>query len=233
MTDRIRRFLAGALAAGALLFAAGCGGTNHLAEYDFEGRTVAVTAAVPPLPGVFTDPNVVTPVDLNRPAETFLRVGTAVAKEAAARRAEARMDSALARVDVAERLARRTLLQSARYLGYRPVNDLDRADFLLDIRVKEYGLTAHSWDAAVNFVLDAEVRLLDRRARRVVWKKKIRHTEPVTAAIIGFGPTLGNVFTAATLASLSVDEMERAFKNLADYAADRFAGELREDYYER
>ena len=231
MTDRIRRLFTGALAA-ALLFTAGCAGTNHLAEYDFEGRTVAVTAAVPPLPGVFTDPAIES-LNPEKPVETFLRLSTAAAREIAARRAEARMDSALARVDVADRLARRTLLKGARYLGYRPVNDLDRADFLLDIRVKDYGLTAHSWDAAVNFVLDAEVRLLERRAHRVVWKKKIRHTEPVTATIIGFGPTLGNVFTAATLASLSVDEMERAFKNLADYAADRFADELREDYYDR
>ncbi len=222
-----------AVALAALLFTAGCAGTNHLAEYDFEGRTVAVTAAIPPLPGVFTDPTVINPVDLEKPAETFLRIGTAAAREAAARRAEARMDSALARIDVAERLARRTLLKGAQYLGYRPVNEIDRADFLLDIRVKEYGLTAHSWDAAVTFVLDAEVRLLDRHARRVIWKKRIRQTDPVTGAVIGFGPTVGGIFTAAALASLTVDEMERAFRHLADYAAERLADALREDYYDR
>lgn len=215
----------------AALFAAGCGASHQLDDYRFDDATVAVVANIPPRPAVFTDALFDARLDPDDPLGSVFRAGTALAKHAEARRAQQRMDSALAYVDVAERTARRALHESARTLGYRPVDDPAHADFILDLRVADYGLVADSWDAVVYFEVEAELRLLDRRGRRTIWKQRIREAEPASVAAVGLGTTFGNVYTAVALSRLSVEEMAQALEDLADFTADRFAGALRHDYY--
>lgn len=216
---------------GILVVGAGCGTSHRLHEVSLSGATVAVVANIPPRPAVFSDAFFDARVDPNDPIGSVFRAGTALAKHAEVREARARMDSALAYVDVADRVARQALLQSARHLGYVPVNDPRDADFLLDIRIADYGLTADSWEAVLQFEVDAEMILLDRRNRQVVWKKRIREVEPVSQAQVPLGTTFGNVYTARALARLSVEEMVVALENLADYTADHLAAALRHDYY--
>jgi len=55
--------------------------------------------------------------------------------------------------------------------------------------------------------------------------------EPVSQAMVGLGPSFGNVYTAAALSRLSVKEMVQAFERLSDYCAERLVAELRQDYY--
>ena len=66
-----------------------------------------------------------------------------------------------------------------------------------------------------------------------MWRTRLEETEPVSDAFIGLGPSFGNVFTAAQLARLSVDEMVVALEHLADYTAARLTAALRHDYYAR
>lgn len=220
------RLLLGAL----FLTLAACGSSHRLKKYDFSGGTAAVVAAIPPAPTVFSDAGLGY-LDLDRPLETFLRVGTAVVKEGEVRAAQKRLDEALARTDIAGRVAEQTLLRSARHLRYRPVDDPDRADYLLDLRVDDYGLVADSWESTVFFMIDAEVVLIDNATGRVIWDRRIREREPASRSLIGIGPTAGNVFTAATLSNLSVEEMAEAFERLADYSADHIVASLRHDYF--
>jgi hypothetical protein len=220
------------LAGAALAVLAGCGSSNRLSRYDFTGARVAVVAAIPPRPAVFTDLPADAWVNPHDPVGTLIRAGTAAAKHREAREAQARMDSALALVDVPEAIAARALLQSARYLGYQPSNVPGTADYLLDLRVADYGLVADSWEATVHFTVDAEMILVDRHTRRPIWKERIREYEPVSRATLGLGTTFGNVFTAAALSRLSVEEMTAALEHLAAYAADRLTLALRDDYYE-
>lgn len=227
----MRRFV-GFLALVALgVAASACGGTSRLHEYAFAERRVAVVAAIPPRPLVFTDGFFDARLDPRDPVGTAFRVGSAFAKHNEARKAQARMDSALAAVDVAERVARQTLVQGARHLGYRPVDHPREADFVIDVRVFDYGLVASSWEAATYFEIDAEVLMVEAATRRVIWRERVREHEPVSAAFFGLGRTLGNVYTAATLSALSTEEMAQALEHLADYTADRLTAELRRDYY--
>ncbi|GIV58725.1 MAG: hypothetical protein D6746_15130 [Bacteroidetes bacterium] len=218
--------VAGLVLAGLL---AGCGSTNRLSEVDFTDRTVAARAAVPP-PSILMVGSDVIVADRDNPIRTAATVGAVLARERALRRAADRLDSAAAQIDVPGRLARETLLRSARVLGFRPTADLHGADFVLDLRLERYGLQAATWEGAVRFILEGEMVLMDNRSRRVIWRKPIREVEPVTPALIGFGPLAGNVFTAAALAGLSTAEMVRALERLTDHAAHRLAAALRDDY---
>jgi hypothetical protein len=213
-----------------VLAAAGCGSSHHLKKYDFAGGSAAVIAAIPPAPTVFSDLGLGY-LDLDRPLEAFLRVGTAVVKEGEVQVAQKRLDEALARVDVAERLAEQTLLRGARHLRYHPINDPDQADYLIDLRVADYGLVADSWESTVFFMIDAEVVLIDNATGRVIWDQRVREREPASRRLIGLGPTAGNVITAATLSKLSSEEMVEAFERLADYSADHLVASLRHDYF--
>ena len=210
---------------------AACSSSNHLRDYEFTDERVAVVAAIPPRPAVFTDLPWDARVDPDDPIGSIFRAGTAIAKHAEARRAQDRMDSALAFVDVPERIAAQVLLDGSRSLGYRPVDHPHDADYLLDLRVADYGLVADSWDAAVHFEVDAELVLFDRQTDRVIWREHVRTREPISDAP-GFGTTFGNVYTAATLSRLSVDDMIRALEDLAGFAAAELVGTLRHDFYE-
>ena len=216
----------------ATIVLAGCSNSNRLHNYDFDDQKVAVIANIPPRPAVFSDLAYDARVHPDDPVGSVFRAGTAIAKRTQARQAQARMDSALAHIDVAERIAERSLLGSARYLGYRPVNYPDAADFILDIRVIDYGLVADSWDAAVQFEIDAEMFLLDRHTRKPIWKHHLRTVEPLSSAPLGLGATFGNVFTASALSKLTAEEMALAIEHLADYTADRLVIALRDDFYD-
>ena len=222
-----RRVLLGLI----LLVGIGCGSTNRLHEVDLDDARVAVVANIPPRPVVFTDVLYDARIDPYDPVGSIFRAGTAIAKQSQARQAQARMDSALTHVDVADRVARQALRRSAPTLGYRPTNHVDDAGFILDLHIANYGLVADSWEATVHFEVDAEMLLIDRRTRRVIWKKRIREVEPVSHAGIGLGTTFGNVFTAAALSKLSVEEMVIALEHLADFTAAHLTAALRHDYY--
>lgn len=225
------RSLQGFVGLAALVLMAGCGSSHHLHEYDFTDATVAVVANIPPRPLVFTDAPYDARVDPKNPIGSFFRAGTALIKHAEAREAQQRMDSALAYVDVAERVARRALRQSAGLLGYRPVDRPADADYVLDIHIADYGLVADSWEAAVHFEIRAEMVLVDRRTRRTVWRKRVREVEPGSDALLGLGPSFGNIYTAVTLSRLTTEQMITALEHLADYTAERLTEALRHDYY--
>ncbi len=226
LSPRVRPLLLASLA----FLAVACSSSNHLEDYNFDETTAAVVAAIPPRPAIFSD-NAFW-IDRDRPWATALRLGTAIYKEREAYRAGKRMDEALDQIDVAERIARQSLLQTSRYLGYRPVNNPRRADYILDIKVHDYGLTADSWDGAVHFFLDADVYLIDPTEDRVIWKYDVHEHEPVEHGIFGIGGSGGNVLSARALSTLSTEEMAEGFARLADFSADQITRVLREDYYD-
>jgi hypothetical protein len=205
---------------------AGCAPSHRLAEVELSGRTVAVMAAIPPGPRVVTGP---WPF-LDRPVTA--PPGPARRRYEAARAAQSRLDSAAVRVDVAEVLARRALLESGRALGFRPVSDPDEADFILDVRLLDYGLYAASFESVVLFVAEADVLLLRRGSGEVVWQRRIREREPVRAELFGLDEEAGSRLTAQRLTRLSTDEMALGLAYLADFAAERVARGLSTAYAE-
>ena len=115
-----------------LVVTSGCGGHNHLSEYDFESHSLALVYIAPPRPMLLTGWY---DVAANDPVTAVVAAGSGVAKEVSGRRARARLDSATALVDVAGLMSRRTLDRTSRYLAAHPTANPRGADFVLEVNV--------------------------------------------------------------------------------------------------
>lgn len=215
---------AAALAVGFLTAGlAACGGHN-LAEYDFADRTLAVVYFSEPIPELWTGD-----LDLegDNPLEVVVNAGGRVAREVEGRKARARLDSAASRIDLAERMADRTLTRASRYLGTRSVESESEADYVMEVDVRRMGLDARG-SAAYLFVR-AEAILLDARTGREIWDADINGRDRLTPSVWGSEEVLGDIVTVGTLGTVSVDEFERLLGSLTDFVADRISRELRGD----
>ena len=213
-----------------ILISAGCHHTNRLAEYDFDARSVTMITTIPTRPDVFTGDFFF--FDKDRPLKFFANVGSSVVKEAEAEKARVRMDSAYQCIDVNGILKERTLDQVGLHLGAFTVEDPSEADYLIDLLIVEFGIDAKSWDANAFFKLKADVQLIDRANKRLVWETGFEETEQITPGIWGPVPGVRNVLTAAALANLTVEEMAVILENLVYFSADRITRRLQDDWYE-
>jgi hypothetical protein len=217
---------AGSAASALLLTLLACGGLNRLGEYDFSDGTLAVAADVPARPEVLTGPLFF--ADADDPIRTLIRAGARIATEVQASEAREKLDEAAEQADVASRLSQRSLERTARSLGATVSEDLDRADFILEVTVREYGIDAENWEAAAHFFIDADIYLIEGPTGVGIWESKVHERDRITPVLIGVGSTAREVVTAGYLASLSVEEITRALEQLADYSADRVADRLRD-----
>ena len=202
-----------------------CGGGNRLAEYDFAGGALALVDLGTPRPVLLTGEM---DVETEEGAlEAVLDAGSRVAKEASARKARSRLDSAARRVDMGEMMADRILERGSRYLGTRPVEAEAEADFLLELDVRDYGIDARSGRDARLFVV-ADVILLERETGREIWSTEVRGRDRLVPSVEGVDLP-PDIFTAGGLTRISVDDFERILRGLADVSADAVADRLRED----
>lgn len=214
---------AGALVmAGVLVWVAGCGSKHRLARYDFSGQTIAVTHFAAPAPELITGRHGAGSDD---PVAVVVAAGSRIAMEVEGRRARTRLDSAATRVDVAARVADRTLERASRYLGAHPVADRADADFLLEVDVREVSIDARGSRAILR--VRSEVALLDVHSGREIWSARVRSTGPLTPDVDTGGVVPSEAITAGGLTALSVADFERGLERLADRAADWISGELR------
>ncbi len=201
----------------------GCSG-NHLDEYDFADQSLAVVYFTAPAPRLWTGG---VDVEGDNPLEVVVSAGGRVAREVEARRAQARLDSAAVGVDLAKRMADRTLERAGRYLGTRPVEEESEADYLLEVDIRRLGLDASGHGAYL--VVVGEAVLLDGRTGREIWDADVRGHERLSPALWHSSDVLGDVVTAGALSGVSVAEFEDILGALTDFVADRIGRELRGD----
>lgn len=213
-----------------LLSTVGCNSYNKLKRYDFNQQTMAVLAAYPPRPMVFTGYGEAW-AGWHHPVRAAMRVGTAIAKYKEVEEAQQRLDSAFQYVDVAERLAGRALVRNAQYLGYEPVNDPQTSDFIMDVRIREYGILADSWDSSASFIVEGELQIFDNRTKKLIWRQKIDERELITGTLFGLGVTAGNVLTARALSRLTTEQMTVGLEAVAEHAAEQISRKLQHDYF--
>jgi hypothetical protein len=220
---RVARSLACTLAVFAL---PACAGHHHLGDYAFTERSMAVVVVSPPAPSLLTSGYNLRADD--DPVTAVLRAGTSAAKDVEARRARARLDSATARVGATGDLAQRTLERTSRYLGTRPVASANDADFLLEVRMKSFGLDARGQSSAYLYT-NAEAVLLDRRTGREIWNVAVHGTDRLTPRVRGTAdvPGAGAIIAAGSLASMSVADFQDALHQLAELSSNVVADELR------
>jgi len=204
---------------------AGCGRKHYLAEYQFAEKTMALVWVEPPSPELRTGWYNLRPS--RNPVEAAMRVGGGVAKEVEARKASVRLDSAVTRVDINNKLAQRTLERASVYLGTRPVQNRSEADFVLEIDMHGFGIDARSNNAAYLFTR-AEAILVDRRSGREIWSVDIHSSDRMTPFVIGTRTVPSSIFTAATLHSLSVQDFQDGLEQLVVFSSNAITRELRE-----
>ena len=150
------------------------------------------------------------------------------------RRAQARLDSVVAQVDVADRIARQTLAGAARALRFAPAARPEGSDYVLDLRVADYALVADSFEGAVYFVLVGDVLLTDARTGERLWDAELAEREVLDGsrfgAAFGLPASVGNVVTGEALADLSAGDMAAGLGRLADFVAARISERLADDY---
>lgn len=208
---------------------AACGGNKqHLAEYSFADRTMAMVSVAQPAPGLLTGAYNLSVDDGLK--EAVMKAGTGVAKDVEARRARARLDSATMRSDLSRDLANRTLERTSRYLGVRAAPSADNADFLMEIHMHSFGLDARSSSAAYLYT-NAEAVLLERRTGREIWNVNVRGTDRLTPRVrggVGGVPGVpGAIVTAGTLHTLTVADFQDALDQLLALSSNLIADELR------
>jgi hypothetical protein len=203
---------------------AACGQHHHLAEYTFADRSLGLVYIAPPSPVLYTGSYGVRLDD--DPVTAVVRAGAGVVKEVEARKANARLDSANARVNVADMLAKRTVERAGRYLGMRPVAASEPADYVLEIQMRKFGIDASGASAAYLYT-NAEAVLLERRTGREIWSAKVRGTDRLTPSVYGANRVPGTIITAGTLSTVSVADFQSALDQLATLSSTVIADQLR------
>jgi hypothetical protein len=205
---------------------AACGGgpKHHLQQYQFADRTLGLVYVEPPAPellhGLY---------DLRIPETKMQGVvlaGGAAAKEVAARRARARLDSASRTIDVSTSLAQRTVERASRYLGTHPVATPNGADFVLEVTMRSFGIDARNSEAAYLFT-SAEAVLLDRHTGREIWSVRVKGRNRMTPYVQGTPNVPASIITAATISTVGVAEFQAALDQLVTYTSNLITNELR------
>ena len=213
-----------------LVVLSACGPSHRLADVSLDGQRVAVAASIPPAPRVQAGSPAEMAINLYDPIGSAVRVGTSASKARAARAAQVRLDSVVARVDVSDRIARQVLAGSARALSFSPAQRPSDAGYLIDLRVVDYALVADSFDGDVFFVLEGDVTLLDPETGEVFWQTALAEREVLDGTFFVMPAAIGNVITGRALSRLSGDEMATGLVRLADFTAQRIVERLARDY---
>lgn len=211
--------------AAVVVVVAGCGGKHYLAQYQFADRTLALVYIEPPAPELLHGY-----YDLSVPdnaVRTAVLAGATVAKEVQARRARARLDSAVQHVDVSGRLAQRMLERASRYLGTRAVMTPDGADYVLEVNMRSFGLDAR-YSTASYLYTRAEAVLIDRHTGREIWSVNVRGRDRLTPWVHGTRDIPSAVINAGTLSTVTVQDFQEALDQLVTYTSNLITSELRE-----
>ncbi len=210
------------LAALLLVASSACGARHHLNEYTFADRSMALVVLGTPAPGLITGGYDLRSDDV---VELAAKAGSKVVKDVEARRARARMDSATARMRLADSLAKRTLERASRYLGVRPATSAADADYLLEMHMRNYGINASGSTASL--YTNAEAVLLDRRTGREIWNVKVHGTDRIAPRVRGAGGVGGSIIAAGALHTMTVADFELALDQLMSLSSNVVADELR------
>jgi len=158
--------------------------------------------------------------------QELLHLGSHVARDYQADQVGEKLWRAADSVDIAGLTADGVLERAADLLRGRPVESIQESDFQIEIRIKEYGIAAGSWDARAFFFVKADVFILDGETGRRIWKESVDASDPVNPHGWLFGGTLANLVSARELSNLSVSEIRDALVGLADYSAVKVAEKL-------
>lgn len=194
-----------------------CGTSHSLSTEGLQGRTLAVTAAVPEPPIVYHTGLAALNVRPYAPYGDRPR-GAAVQEARQAQRVETVLQAAADEVQPVRALAAQLGQATAEAWGMELVADPEAADVVLDVKVLGYGLTMPSWRAGVAFFLDADVVLIDQANDRTLWTYTYDRTRNARPDIRY--PAMGR---------MTVEELGGRLLDYTDAVATRISRRLQRD----
>jgi len=219
-----------AVLAAASLLLVSCSTVNKLDRYRVEDEELMATMRVPPPPTMDIDTSVW--VDSNNPIGTALKIGTTIFKASEAEQARGIMLQALSSVDVPAIVLEETSQACAAALRARLVERGQKAEYLLDLDIHQYGIQAPSWGGEVSLHLSLTPSLYHERDGKIVWRRKYVTVDvPASPQMFGGGGIAGDIVTAAVLSTLTVEQLETGFRRLALESARAVIDLLERDFY--
>lgn len=215
----------------------GCTSVNKIAEYEFEGKSMAVIAPYSPPPEIYTESPTAPATEEKKEQGGFLNtlsriaeVATDVAQAFTEVDAQAKLDSAAAIVDVSMLVAEGMQDAAARYLSVQKIDDVNQADLLLEVNIKRHGIySGAGYDQGLSYVLEAEPELLDNMTGEVIWRRNVKETFPFTSTDASTSRTLSSLDNAVTLSQLTVDQLAAMLESMAADSAREIVRKLSED----
>jgi len=224
---RARRLAAAALIAAGTLSLASCATVNRLAEFDVQGRTLAVEMRTAPEPRMEVQYRIT--FDFSNPIGTAINWGSNIAKAANAEHVDSLMRQALEVVDVPGMVRDESYETSLTVLGAEREDDPGSAEYLMDFDIHTWGVRASSWTSAVSLRMELTASLRSNAEKTVVWRRDIDVERQATPAMFGLDSTLSNFVSADALASLSEEDLQNGFDALARDTALAISRALQDD----
>jgi len=233
MTKRALFGLAAASVAVAAMLLASCMTVNHLDRYDFEGSSLAMDMRTPPEPRLRIEYDI--QMDSHSPVISALSVVTNLAKAGQAAKAREAMRAALMEVDVPEIVRAQTFSACAASLGAQQAASRRGADYVLSLRIDEWGIEARSPVAVVTLHMKLVASLYPAGVGRgaseddLAWRREVTVDQPADPEMFGVGAILGNMVTATVLSEMTEEDLARGFRELGSLTARRVAMILERD----
>ncbi len=212
-----------------VLLVTSCATVNHLDEYRFGGTTIAGTMRTPPRPEI--DGNYNVSIDMENPVLTFASVATNLAKANQLSKAEAKMYLALEEVDVPQMVFDETFDRCAGSLASDKVVSVKDSDYIFDLEIRNYGLTADSHGTAVRIEIETTARIYATGDRRLIWERRVSVRDPLSPEVFGLHSVLDTVVSTAVIANLTEEQLVKGFSESARRVSYKIANRLEDDIY--
>jgi hypothetical protein len=228
--NRYRKLMFAAFAALGVLTLASCSTVNRLGDFEVQGRSMAAEMRLPPEPQM--DVHYDIRIDLSNLIGTAINVGSNIAKAANADRVDSLMQQALQIVDVPGMVRDESYSTCLTVLGAQREDDPRAAEYLLDFDIHKWGVHASSWTSGVSLRMKLTASLFSNTEKAIVWRRDIYVERAATPEMFGLDSTIGNFVTTAALASLSEEDLQNGFDELARDTALTISRTLQDDLYE-
>ena len=226
-----------------LLWIAGCSATNNLVKHPLDGQTVTIVADMHDAPFVDFDMTIFDRVGQDLPV--FERqpssptgippvvIGTISHDEDTPEQqtpVHGLIDSVLAQRTMSDLLIQLVEAKGQQQLQFVPVASLDEADYVLNLKVHDYGIGADSWKTPVYFEISATLTLIHQESGKPLWQDEVQDLVTVPKALLKAGMPNEKTATPSELAKKSYGEMKEIIDGLARYSADQLTQPLRDAY---
>jgi len=225
--------LAAAAAASTALVLAGCTTVNHLDRYDFEGSRLGMDFRTPPEPQLRINYDIT--LDSHNAILSALSVMTNLAKANQAAQVRENMRAALGEVDVPQIVRSQTFSACASSLGAAQVESRRDSDYVLVLRIDEWGIEARNAFTPVSLHMKLLATLYPASAGRststedLAWRREVTVDQPADPDMFGGSSLIGNMVTATVLSNMTEEDLVRGFRELGSLTARRVAMILERD----